>query len=115
MALRYALCASLALGLAACQVYRPADELTLKRINIVDDAGEVRLVIAGALPDPMVRGERLPRVIAPAGILWHDEDGNESGGLVTAPLPDGRLMRFITSAAIEILDENGTVVFRVPE
>jgi hypothetical protein len=89
--------------------------LTVKRINIVDDAGEVRLVLAGALPDPMVRGERLPRVIAPAGILWHDEDGNESGGLVTAPLPDGRLMRFITSAAIEILDENGTVVFRVPE
>lgn len=43
-----------------------------------------------------IGGQQYPRTIAPAGIIWHDEDGNESGGVVTAPLPDSRNMRIIT-------------------
>lgn len=62
------------------------DEITVKRINVVDESGEVRFVIAGELPGPVVRGQRVKRDIVPAGILWHDADGNESGGLATAPV-----------------------------
>lgn len=62
------------------------DEITVKRINLVDESGETRLVISGDLPDPVVRGERLERAITPAGILWHDEDGDESGGLAVTPV-----------------------------
>lgn len=43
-------------------------------------------MIAGELPGPVVRGKRLKRDIVPAGILWHDADGNESGGLAIAPV-----------------------------
>lgn len=64
-------------------------ELTVERINVVDAAGEVRLVIAGDMPDPIVRGEPVERTISPAGIIWHDEDGNESGGIATASFPGG--------------------------
>ncbi len=77
------------------------DELTVRRINLVDESGETRLVISGDLPDPVVRGERLKRDIAPAGILWHDEDSDESGGIGVAPVsrwwgaPSGKV-RMIT-------------------
>lgn len=64
-----------------------SDEITVQRINIVDESGVVRLVISSELPDPVVRGERLERAIVPAGIIWHDEDGNESGGLALAQVP----------------------------
>lgn len=63
------------------------NEITVKRINVVDDSGVVRLVIASELPDPVVRGERLERSIVPGGLIWHDEDGNESGGLALAEVP----------------------------
>ncbi len=73
--------------LAGCAGVGTEQEITVSRINIVDETGEVRFVIAGNSPGPIVRGERLERSIAPAGIIWHDEDGNESGGIVTTPFP----------------------------
>lgn len=62
------------------------EEITVKRINVVDESGEVRFIIAGALPGPVVRGQRLERAIVPAGIVWHDRNGDESGGLAVAPV-----------------------------
>lgn len=76
--------ASLATG---CQSVERHEEITARRINIVDESGVVRLVIASELPDPVVRGERLERSIVPAGLIWHDQDGNESGGLALAQVP----------------------------
>lgn len=74
-------------ALIASGCARPAeDEITVRRINLVDESGKIRLVLAGDLPDPMVRGESLERDITPAGVLWHDEDGDESGGLAVAPV-----------------------------
>ncbi|MEG3192320.1 hypothetical protein [Lysobacter sp. D1-1-M9] len=72
---------------AGCAHFSQPEEITVKRINLVDSSGETRLVISGDLPDPVVRGERIERAITPAGILWHDEDGDESGGLAVAPVP----------------------------
>jgi hypothetical protein len=78
-------CAAAVLA-AGCGRSAPPEEITVRRINIVDESGVVRFVIAAELPDPMVRGERKERAIAPAGIIWHDEDGDESGGLAVAPV-----------------------------
>lgn len=72
---------------AGCVHFAQPEEITVKRINLVDSSGETRLVISGDMPDPVVRGERIERAITPAGILWHDEDGDESGGLGIAPVP----------------------------
>jgi len=75
-----------ALTAVGCRTSAPPDEITVKRINVVDDSGKVRFVIGGELTDVVVRGERLKRSIAPTGILWHDEDGDESGGIIVAPV-----------------------------
>lgn len=70
-----------------CVASAAIKEITVKRINIVDPvSGEVQVVMAGALPGPVVRGREMERTITPAGIIWHDGNGDESGGLVTAPV-----------------------------
>ncbi|MGH7571533.1 MAG: hypothetical protein ACREMK_06785 [Gemmatimonadota bacterium] len=89
---------ALALAVVLVAAWQPVsndDEITVRRINVVDEAGQVRLVISGDLPDPIARGQQVERSISPAGILWFDEDGNESGGLVTAPTGGGGKQRGI--------------------
>lgn len=84
--------------MAGCASVVPSEEITVKRINIVDESGEVRFIIAGNSPDPVVRGQQLKRSISPAGIIWNDEDGNESGGIVATRFPpnDTTRARMIT-------------------
>lgn len=93
---------AVALLATGCGGSAQSEEITVQRINVVDQSGVVRFVISSDLPDPVVRSERLERAIVPAGIIWHDEDGNESGGLALAQVPawkdgapDGRV-RMIT-------------------
>lgn len=73
--------------LTGCNSSDIQKEITVERINIVDEFGIERLVISSRLPDPVVRGERLERSIAPAGLIWHDENGNEIRGLALARAP----------------------------
>ena len=95
--LRTALAAWLAAaGLSGCVTTGTPDEITVSRINVVDETGALRFILAGDAPGPMVRGERLERDIAPAGLIFHDADGNESGGLALATMPDGSTARFLT-------------------
>ena len=70
--------------LTACGRFGPQDEITVQRINLVDRNGEVKLLIAAELPGPVVRGERMERDIVPAGIIWHDSGGDESGGIAVS-------------------------------
>lgn len=83
---RRLLCIAILL-LSGCMAVPTSQEITVKRINIVDESGETRLIIAGDLPDPVIRGQQLERSIAPSGIIWHDQDGNESGGLTISQFP----------------------------
>lgn len=64
------------------------EEISVKRINIVDEAGNNRLVLSNRerFPDPIIGGKQYKRRIAPAGILCYDEKGNEVGGLVMSTL-----------------------------
>lgn len=48
------------------------DEITVRRIRIVDSEGRERVTIAGEVP-------RRPKL---AGLLFHNEEGTEAGGLV---------------------------------
>jgi len=111
-----ALCSGCFSGIAAlltlgCGTSAPPDEITVRRINIIDESGKVRLVISGDLPGPTVRGKRLKRDIAPAGILWNDEDANESGGLTATSVSgwrgtaeDGRVRMLTFDFAHQITD-----------
>ena len=63
-------------SVAAFTQNRPQDlfeEITVKRINVVDEDGNTRVILAGGFP---------PRRAALAGLLFINEDGIEAGGLV---------------------------------
>ncbi len=59
------------------------DEINAKRINITDEQGNVRLVIANEerIPPPILEGKTYKRAISPAGLIFYDKEGNECGGL----------------------------------
>ena len=63
-------------SVAAFTQNRPQDlfeEITVKRINVVDEDGNTRVILAGGFP---------PRRAALAGLLFINQDGIEAGGLV---------------------------------
>jgi hypothetical protein len=49
------------------------EEITAKRINIVDSTGKTRVILAGEFPKPRANL---------AGLIFNNEDGYEAGGLV---------------------------------
>jgi hypothetical protein len=49
------------------------DEITVKRVNVVDEDGNTRVILAGGFP---------PRRTDLGGLLFINEDGGEAGGLV---------------------------------
>ncbi|WP_048510579.1 hypothetical protein [Chryseobacterium sp. FH2] len=59
------------------------DEITVKRINIVDDKGTNRIVISNEerMPNPIIAGKEYKRRMAPAGLIFYDKNGDEVGGL----------------------------------
>ena len=71
------------------------DEITVKRINIVDPDGKLRVAIAGKsrLPDPVMDGRVLAsRADHPsAGLIFFNNDGDECGGYIYSGsmTPDG--------------------------
>jgi hypothetical protein len=84
------LAATVCLGLIAAT--RPqASDLRARSLTIVDEKGTARVVIAAAVPDPMVGGKRMPRAGAGAGILLNGPDGNERGGYMVTDGGEGLL------------------------
>lgn len=67
-------------------------ELTVQRINIVDASGKPRLVISNPerFPPPVIDGVEYQRAISPAGLVFYDANGMESGGL---GITDGEMGR----------------------
>jgi len=62
-----------AVGALGAQASRlEVDEITVRRIRVIDSEGRERITIAGEVP-------RRPKL---AGLLFHNEEGTEAGGLV---------------------------------
>ncbi len=111
----YAAAMTLALAALCLTALKPSPankkfgEIDVQRINIVDEQGKRRLVISGEarFPEPVINGRELKgaRSIKPAGIVFYDARGSETGGLVTSQTESGRisLMAF-DSATAEALD-----------
>jgi hypothetical protein len=62
-----------------------ADELTVKRLNIVGEDGSLRMVISNETRQHSGRfdGKDLPKRKRPAGIIFFNNDGDECGGLIS--------------------------------
>ena len=71
------------------------DELTVKRVKVVDSTGQTRAILAGSFP---------PRRSAVAGLLFVNSDGMEDGGLTyRGAKRDGQ----IAAGAILTMDQYG--------
>ena len=60
------------------------DEIDVKRINVVEPDGPVRLVIADKshFPGLILKGKEYPHDRQTAGMLFFDDEGTEDGGLI---------------------------------
>lgn len=69
------------------------EEINVSRINVVEDDGVVRLVIANAekYPEAIVNGKSYAREYQPAGILFYDAKGSEMGGLAMTDAAGNRV------------------------
>lgn len=64
-------------------LHQKFDEITVKRINIVDDKGVNRMIISNQerMEPPILFGKKYKRALNPAGIIFYNEKGDECGGL----------------------------------
>lgn len=60
------------------------DEIDVKRINVVEPDGTVRLIISDKahFPGLIVRGKEYPHDRPTAGMLFFNDEGTENGGLI---------------------------------
>jgi hypothetical protein len=60
------------------------DEIDVKRINLTEPDGTLRLVIANqaSFPGLIVKGKEYPHDRQTAGMLFFDDEGTENGGLI---------------------------------
>lgn len=75
-----------------------AEELTVKRINIIEENGKNAMVISNQslMPLPILGGKEYPRSIQFSGIAFYDsESGDEAGGIGIADHPTARMRQFI--------------------
>ena len=80
------------------------DELTVGRINVVEPNGVLRMVISNhaQLPGIVVRGKERPFARPQAGMLFYNDEGSETGGLIFG----GR-----RNAKGDIVDAGGSLSF----
>ncbi len=81
------------------------DEITVRRINVIEPDGTLRMVISdhAKLPGVIVRGhEQLPVDRPQAGMLFYNDEGSENGGLIFG----GR-----RNAKGEVVDSGGSLSF----
>jgi hypothetical protein len=68
------------------------DTLTVRRIDVVDPDGKIRFIIANRdrFPGLVARGKLYPQrsIHGAAGMVFYNEDGDETGGLAIAKLRD---------------------------
>ncbi len=60
------------------------DELTVKRINIISEEGELRMVVSNEFRQHpgRINGQDIEKRDRPAGILFFNEEGDECGGII---------------------------------
>ena len=109
------------LGLGVWQAWvfhrlaRP-ETLTLRRLNIVDQHGVARVILAAPVPEPMVLGKQHHRGGPVSGVIIADATGTERGGYVTA---DGYANAMLTLDAqgkqtvLLLAEPSGDTLFRL--
>lgn len=66
------------------------EEITVKRINIVDESGVKRIILSNQekMEPPIIMGKKYKRALSPAGIVFYNEKGDECGGIALSKNPE---------------------------
>jgi hypothetical protein len=92
------------------------DSLVLRRLDIIDQHGVSRVILAAPVPEPMVLGKQHHRDGPASGVIIADATGTERGGYVTA---DGYANAMLTldsqglQTALLLAEPNGDTYFRI--
>lgn len=62
------------------------ERLAVRRLDIVDEKGTIRMTLGAPVPEPIVDGIQYKRIYPAAGLLVFDKDGSERGGYVVADI-----------------------------
>jgi hypothetical protein len=62
------------------------ERLIVRRIDIVDEKGVIRMVLAAPTPAPIIDGIQYKRAFPVAGLAMYDSNGSERGGLGVADI-----------------------------
>ena len=78
-------------------------ELTVQRLNIVDENGKNVLVLSNKslIPDPVLGGKTFKRAVDAGGIILYKESGDETGGIAMSETDE-------TGLRAMVLDYNNT-------
>lgn len=97
-----------------------AERITTRRIDLVDDDGTIRVIVASPLPDPVIDGIAYQRSVDVHGMLFNDTDGSERGGVGFADGVGAQIIfdhRFAEGVGMFLRDsgETGLQFVPVPE
>lgn len=65
------------------------ERLVVRRVDIVDEEGVIRLSLASPTPEPIIDGIQYRRAFPVSGVVVFDREGSERGGFGVADLADG--------------------------
>jgi hypothetical protein len=92
-------------------------ELTLRRLNIVDEHGVARVILAAPAPEPMVLGKQHHRDGPVSGLIIADATGTERGGYVTSDGEDANALLTLDGqgkqTVLFLAERDGNTLFRI--
>ncbi len=62
------------------------ERLTVRRVDIVDETGVIRMTLAAPTPAPIIDGIQYKRVFPVSGLVIYDKNGTERGGYGVADI-----------------------------
>ena len=63
------------------------EQLTVRRLDVVDEHGVVRMTLSAPTPDPIVGGKPYKRAFPASGLIFFDKNGDERAGYAIADIP----------------------------
>lgn len=77
------------------------DRLSVRRIDIVDEDGTIRMTLAADTPPPRIDGIQYRRAFDVSGLILYDESGSERGGFGVADVEGGMAVLALDHPALD--------------
>jgi len=93
------------------------DRIAVRRIDVVDEDGTIRMTLAAETPAPIIDGIQYRRAFGVSGLILYDEDGSERGGFGVADVDGGIAVLALDHPAMDAIgwrvSPDGSVSFSI--